>query len=175
MEIRDTKKVTQAQIAELFGVSGPAIRKWETDAGCPRNRDRSYDLGAVIAWRVTLESGRATDSIEANGDAADALERWRSARAGIAEIDFAERKRSVIPAHEVRRVVTGMVSVFKAQLFAQPGKLAATLAALDRPEDCQAELDRENRELLADIQQGVSDLIHGDTPATADEGDTDHG
>ncbi len=53
----NTKKLNQAQIASLFGLSRETIRDW-VKKGCPNYKDTGlgtpivYDLGSVIRWRM---------------------------------------------------------------------------------------------------------------------------
>jgi len=165
MEICNTQKATQLEAAKLFNVSAKTIRTWSTEHDAPRNDDGSYDLIALISWRLELEAAR---SEAVNGSTiSDELERWRAARRRLAELDLAERQRQVIPASEVVADVGAAVEIFKRHVLAWPHKLAAVVAAVDRPEDCYGELKHEARQLLDDIRHGLERVIHGDEPRRA--------
>ncbi len=51
----DFNKLNQRQLASALGKTDRAIRDW----GCPRNKDRTYSLPAVIAWMVEQAEDRA--------------------------------------------------------------------------------------------------------------------
>lgn len=160
MQVKDVQRATQRETAAALGVTTRTIRGWH-EYGIPRNEDLTYSIPAVVAWRIAVESERADSSINGNENS-PAIERWRTARAILAELDVQERKRELIPVSEVGRDIGVLIEWFKTGLLGQGNKLAATMAALDRPEDCCLELDRENRELLADLKAGLERLIAAD-------------
>jgi hypothetical protein len=60
----DFSKVNQMDAAAAHGISVRTLNRW-TDAGCPRNADRSYDLPATIRWRVKCSdhNGQVASSV----------------------------------------------------------------------------------------------------------------
>lgn len=60
-ELRKAKKMTQEQLADLLGVSAPAVSKWETDSSypditmlCPLARVLGTDVDTLLAYEETL-------------------------------------------------------------------------------------------------------------------------
>ena len=153
------ESTTQTIVATIFGVSPRAVRKWEIDKGCPRNADGTFNLRDVVAWWQTEYDERLA-ALETDAQS-DWLEKKREYEAKLKELDLNERKRELIPAPFVRRGVATVIEAFKRNLLGQPTKLAATFASLDRPEDCQAELEREHRELLEDLKRGLEAVADG--------------
>lgn len=61
IELRKEKKMTQEQLAELLGVSAPAVSKWETDSCypditllCPLARALGTNVDTLLAYEETL-------------------------------------------------------------------------------------------------------------------------
>lgn len=153
------ESTTQTIVAAIFGVSTRAVRKWEQERGCPRNADGTFNLRDVVAW-WQKEYDERLAAVEADATS-DWLEEKRMWEAKLKEVDYQERVKEVIPAPFVRRGVATVIEQFKRGLLGQPTKLAATLASLDRPEDCQSELEREHRELLEDLKRGLEAIVDG--------------
>jgi len=85
----DFLKLTQAQVAGAFGITPSAVARWR----CPRNSDKSYALPEVIKWRVELASQDEGMSAETS----PAVERYRMAKAKLAELELAERQQVLLP------------------------------------------------------------------------------
>ena len=56
--------LTARDVARLWGVTHQAVGLW-AKRGCPRHKDATYDLAAVIAWRESEAAARAADSTAA--------------------------------------------------------------------------------------------------------------
>ena len=61
IELRKEKKMTQEQLADLLGVSAPAVSKWETDSSypditmlCPLARALGTNVDTLLAYEETL-------------------------------------------------------------------------------------------------------------------------
>ena len=61
IELRKAKKLTQEQLADLLGVSAPAVSKWETDSSypditmlCPLARALGTDVDTLLSYEETL-------------------------------------------------------------------------------------------------------------------------
>lgn len=87
-ELRREKKMTQEQLANILGVSAPAVSKWETDSSypditmlCPLARALGTDVDTLLSYEETLseeEQGRYMTEIIAmvrEGKAAEAEEK----------------------------------------------------------------------------------------------------
>src|SRR4051794_31165004 len=89
-QIAELQKLTQGAAASLASWSERHLRAC-TD--CPRNPDGSYSGAAVVKWLVE----RATDTDELAGQDSPNLERYRAAKADLAEMMAAERRGLLIP------------------------------------------------------------------------------
>lgn len=95
--VDDLRGVSQQFVADFFGVTRRAVQKWE----CPRRDDSKYDLVAVAEWRYRMLEARAEEAMLA-GESTAGLERYRRAKAGIAELDLAERSGQLVDRELVR-------------------------------------------------------------------------
>jgi hypothetical protein len=82
--IEIAKHFPQSATAYVVGLVPRSFR--DTDA--PRNEDGTYDLAAVYRWGTE----RATDDPLLTGGDSPNLERYRKAKAELAEMDAAERR-----------------------------------------------------------------------------------
>jgi phage terminase Nu1 subunit (DNA packaging protein) len=89
-QIRLLQKLTQGAAAHMAGLSERHIRT--TD--CPRNSDGTYSARDVAAW---LAERSADASDELAGKESPNLERYRAAKADLAEMMAAERRGLLIP------------------------------------------------------------------------------
>jgi hypothetical protein len=155
MQIRETQRATQSQVAHVLGCDPRTVRGWDA-LGCPRNEDRSYDVTAVVRWRLQAEGVRAESG---NGGDSDELERWRRIRADLSQIELDRVRGMFIPKAHVKDDIGRLIEIFKATLLGWPNVMAATLAALDRPEDVFIELTTACRDLLGDLKLGVEEFL----------------
>ena len=93
----DFERATGADVARLFGITRSAVSQWP----CPRRPDGSYSLPAVVAWKM---GNLAADADLGSGDSPE-LERYRRARAGLAELDLQERLKSLVSRSQVRECI----------------------------------------------------------------------
>lgn len=56
--LKFVKRCPMTMTCAIMGVTKPAIYKWVND-GCPRNKDGSYPIDEVIAWRMAKETEKA--------------------------------------------------------------------------------------------------------------------
>ena len=50
--VRSFGRLATWQVARIFGVTHQAVRLWHTRTGCPRNEDGTYNLLAIVDWKV---------------------------------------------------------------------------------------------------------------------------
>lgn len=50
----DFTRLTQQELADVFGVTDRQIRRW-TGQGLPRRQDGTYSAPEAIAWRISRE------------------------------------------------------------------------------------------------------------------------
>jgi hypothetical protein len=99
--------LNQIQVGQALARDRKTIARW-THAGMPRNKDGSYSLPAIVNWLVEREVAAATSDQAMKGAPAaeadsPALERYRSARAAMAELDLKVKKGELISNGDVAR------------------------------------------------------------------------
>lgn len=47
--------LTATEVGRLFGVTRQAVGQWAKNEGCPRRKDGTFDLPAVVEWYVERE------------------------------------------------------------------------------------------------------------------------
>jgi phage terminase Nu1 subunit (DNA packaging protein) len=152
----DEKGVTGTRLAEIFGVNRKTIRRWDVD-GMPRPADLrrdGYDLPARIQWRIAeLEAKHAAELEEANsvsdrlffnnGGSSPALERYRNARAKMAELQLKEKLQNVIRrdlVHDGFGIIFGQLRAASQRLRDRHGAKAGKVL-----DDCFVQMRREIR------------------------------
>lgn len=111
----------QAELAEFFRCSIDTIASWRKK-GMPGTPGR-YDLSEVLAWWRSAGPGRhgggsdfgdaAIDElIVAAGDSPN-LERYRLARAQLAELELEQKRRAVLPRDLARSVLGRVASLWR--------------------------------------------------------------
>ena len=101
-----------ASVAEIFGVTGPAVIKWAS-TGCPRNADKSFHLIKVLRWR----EDRFQDSLRkkyASGE--ELVRRYRRAKAAREELFLRLEEGKLLDREEERRRDVRKAVVLGAQL-----------------------------------------------------------
>lgn len=126
------RKVHINVIAGLLQVSPPAILKWDT---CPRNKDGSYDLQAVIEWRVEQVARNERKSCQARvaKDTKKAIDpgkrKLQALQRENLRVAIAIKKKEFVNRAEVISEWSHLLSVFKSSLtrlgFVVRGKLGA--------------------------------------------------
>lgn len=87
---------SQSEVSRFCRVTVSAVRKWAAD-GMP-GRPGRYDLSEIHAWRLERETRRraASDDPLLDGGDSPGLERYRQAKAALAELELAERESSLM-------------------------------------------------------------------------------
>jgi phage terminase Nu1 subunit (DNA packaging protein) len=102
--------ISATDLAALWGISRQAVGLWHSRDGCPRNKDGTYDLAAVIQWRESHWSSKLQESDERDTATQDELRAVKLAREKL-KLD-AERA-SLVPAEDVRREVERLCNVIR--------------------------------------------------------------
>ena len=142
--IADISHAKQIEVSRAFDVATRNVRKWQ----CPRNVDGTYVIPAVVAWRVEeavqaarIEAGADVDPLLVGGNKGSvALERYRTAKAELAEMDAARKREELLPADDVRALIFEFADAVRAaaeQIRQQYGNDPADLLdeALERMKD----------------------------------------
>lgn len=106
----------QADLATLFGVSVDTIGLWRKK-GMP-GKPGQYDIAQIIAWLRSdgpwKERRAATDDDDLTGPSdSPGLERYRLAKAKLAELELAKQKRSVMSRDMARETLGRIASLFR--------------------------------------------------------------
>jgi phage terminase Nu1 subunit (DNA packaging protein) len=162
MKIDDTTRLTRKQIADLFGLTGPAVTKWSSrvhDPPCPRN-GKTYDLAAIIHWRLAKGAQRSgkTQGI------VDARQRLIEAQAEKAEDALAVSRGRLLPTSEVIPALDNMLVACKKRIMNLPRTIATTIASCDTPEEIEAEVYDRCVEALEELAQ-YTPGVDGETDA----------
>ena len=96
------KPQTRAEIAVAIGVSERTLGTWYS-AGCPRD-----DIEAIKAWRQARDDARKSrdDALMDESVTSPALERYRAARAGLAELELLQRREQLIDREIMHQVLS---------------------------------------------------------------------
>ena len=94
--ITEMESLSQTAMAWIFGISSRAFRDRR---GVPRNEDGSYNARSVIQWHVEqLQPVDAEPML--SGPDSPALERFREARAKLAELELSVRRGQLVDLEE---------------------------------------------------------------------------
>jgi len=114
MNIKDSTHCTAAQVALVFDCSSQWVGRW-SKSGCPRNSDRSFDLIAVVRWKIEqaekLNQGDADPLMSGGGS--EALERYRDEKAKIARLDRLVKEDTLLPRDEVRSCLEQIAAIVR--------------------------------------------------------------
>ena len=109
--IPDAAHMTASAVAKIFGIRRQSFAAWK---GLPRNPDGTFDLAAVVQWRV--ESLTEQLRARAPEPESSALERYREARARRAELEVGQLQDSLVSKSDVEarwgRVLSHLVQAF---------------------------------------------------------------
>jgi len=89
----DVSRLPQGEMLAVCGITRPTAAQWRA-RGCPRNANGSYDLAAVVRWRLAELETRIADG---RADRNRARSRRETALARMAELELAEREGELLP------------------------------------------------------------------------------
>ncbi|MCP4589576.1 MAG: hypothetical protein GY842_02410 [bacterium] len=109
---------SQRELARLLGWPGTTLRGRLGDPSCPIPRRGPWPAWAVDAlerWAALRypEPSADDDAAMATGGTSPELERWRRARAALAELELAQRRGQVLPRDQVRELHSRMAGVIR--------------------------------------------------------------
>lgn len=140
------ERMRQEQVLQVLGVTRPTIGQWQ-QRGCPRNEDGSYDLAAVVQWRIAEIEERlaASRRIVAAGRA-----RRETALAERAEIELCEMKGELLPRQAIVAGWVARYQVLRAQLMG----LVRRISGRGIGEEQREQIEGDVREMLAELARG---------------------
>jgi phage terminase Nu1 subunit (DNA packaging protein) len=128
-----TESITQAQAAEIVGVTSRRLRQLESeDAAPPRGSDGTYpatEFGKWIRARLMSELGVANDGKAYDYEAERA--RLTKAQADKTELEVAELRADLVRGAIVEQHWQAMVSAMRAKLVGLPSKIAPQVSGPD--------------------------------------------
>lgn len=156
-------KVTQRELADVFGVSARTIRAWQAD-GMPaegQRKERRYETEDCIAWAAAAGKLGAPDPARENGDGPPSEEvsdrRWKEYRAERKRLEVRERRGELIEFEEVLDLLEDVHTTVRTQLLNLPGRRVAEIAAeTDRAAIKEIRMEAV-REVLEELQRLARD------------------
>ena len=144
----------QQSICDIFGVAPKTITEWQSD-GMPvhvqggRGTPSQYDTVACIEWRVNrLACG--TDGYDLTTERA----RLAHHQANIAALDEEVKRKTLIPAEQVRSKWQDMLGSFRAHLLSMPTRVAVACVGRD-----EVMIEKSAREI---VHQALDEMARGD-------------
>lgn len=125
----DPTKVSQVQACTLLCVKRDHLLEWEA-AGCPRNKNRTYNLALVSRWRMENQRGverQRAGANATNGSYADMAEKFRALKA---QQEYEEKAGRLMPKTEAEQKHLAVVLTVRAALLSMPDQLAAQVENL---------------------------------------------
>ena len=149
--------VDQTELMALTGKSARTLMRWQRE-GMPRAKDKTYDLAQV--WNWVEEHLRTTARPVAEGKSPE-WERFRAAKADMAEMQLEKLRGELMPRAEVESGLRARAAALKRGLLGLPRALAPMLAIMTEP-----------REVEAALRANVVDLLRR-YAGTNDDGDAE--
>lgn len=91
-------------LAGLLGVHRATIMAWRR-RGAPAKTGHGYPVAETIVWARTDGPWRPEEDLDGEGETTESLERLRTARARLAEMDIAEREADLVRAGDLREIL----------------------------------------------------------------------
>lgn len=116
-------KLNALQLSQAVGCHRTTVHRW-IKTGLPRNKDKTFDLPTVIKFLISRERQAAIEehAFSENCDS-PALERYRTARAAMSELDLRIKEGSWIEKARFESALAQRAMIFKSDLmiFAHSG------------------------------------------------------
>lgn len=151
-------------VARIVGCDQSTVARWKSQPGFPLVADDgTFELFAVLNWHIrrqvaTEQQAELMPELSGPVDS-EALERYRAARAGLAEIELAQRRGEVILLNDFEEVVQAIFGPLRS--LAEFVKRLENTELLDRLNEC-------NQQVLAGLEKLYSQT---DSESEQDSGD----
>lgn len=135
------RSLHQGAAAEVLGLKNPGTVREKRDL--PRNGNKTYSARDLARWMVK-QAGETTPDPELGGESSPALERFREARAALAEYDLQIRQGDLMKRADVHEGLSVAASILRrkvARLRKLFGEDAARILA-DAVEDMMKAIER---------------------------------
>lgn len=145
--------VRQVDLLGVLGITRPTIGQWGK-RGCPRNEDRTYDLAAVVQWKLGEEEEWRKKKTATENVVDRAQARKAEAKATLMEMELAEKRGVLLPRAAVVAGQVARIQTIKATLLAWIRRLPGSLEGRGRPQISQT-LKAEVYRLLGRLAAGL--------------------
>lgn len=140
-------------LATILKVHRTTPGKW-TERGCPRNRDGTFCIADVVNWRLE-EAGIRVEGVE-NRD--ESMGRWRSAKAGIAEIELAKLDGSIIPTKVARSAIGKLINDARTIWQGLPTSISMMIADPELKGFVKSECEQTIKSGLKALERAASEI-----------------
>lgn len=154
----DFKRLSQKEIAEVFGVTSRAVRDWED---CPRNDDGTYSCPDVVNWHEMRAAG---STLDLNAERAR-LAKWQADKT---EQEVEVRAGNLLPREEVMAWISNMVVTVKTRLVQIPNAVGQLIDSKYAPV-----VIAENKRLIAEALEELTAERPSDRRSNVEVGSAD--
>jgi phage terminase Nu1 subunit (DNA packaging protein) len=121
LSIPDVSRMTQLSVASVLGMTRQAVAGWD----CPRNRDNTYDLRAVVQWRLAVVESQSSTPEDAKST--KELRRLRQLQGDKVEMELAVSRGELVRVADVDREWGLVLSRLRMHLVHLPNMIRAGL------------------------------------------------
>lgn len=160
------RSVNRAELADIFGVAVTTIDIW-IRAGCPvmsrggMGKPWAFNTADVAQWRRDTARDDEGPGLR---DADELKIREIAARVALSELEYAEKKKLVIPAEDVQRTLSQVFAEVRASMRNIPRRVTSTLVG-------ETDERRIRDALTKEIDQALEALAESGFEMCVTEGD----
>lgn len=159
-ESKSKEWVTGAELARIAKTHPQHIYRLRRQGRLNPNKDKLYHVPTSLA---VIEGGRALNpnpAVNGNHELSDLaksrqiLEAWK---AKLAELEYLERKKKLVPIEDVEEFCGNLLAVVRTKFLALPAKMAPLVSETSNPKRNKALLEAEVYNILIDLA-GMEDV-----------------
>jgi len=128
MRIEETESMPASHLGPMLGVSRQLLVTWAKRDGCPQNKNKTFDLVKVVAWRRERDIADARGQAETvEADVADQKHEkalLTKAQREIAQIALRKARDEVYDREEVEQTFADIVVLAREKLLSLHDRLA---------------------------------------------------
>jgi hypothetical protein len=158
MATREPLRTVQ-EVAKLFDKQERTVRRWIADGAPHRKRSRRvwFLLSELVPWR---EANRGRDESEDPDKAKEEARRLKEDADRLA-LANAQKRRELVPAHQVAQQWERVLGVLRSRITAARGRWAPRIIGLGTMAEATAVLDGLADELLTALRASADELEDG--------------
>lgn len=160
---RERVRVSQKELAALFGVSTETIRLWGKQ-GMPSYRD-GYTPAECVQWR--REQDKADAAARERPDLQEEQARKMRADADLSELKRDQMRGDLVPASDVEQRQERLCAYVRARVLSVRGKWAPKVMGLGTMAEATAVLDALANDILAALREQADELDEPETEEVA--------